>query len=278
MSCYFPWSPVGAGASRPLACGRCHGCRLEKARQWAVRCTHEASLHLENCFITLTFREAAWSLEYSLFQDFLKRLRFKFRPRKIGFFMSGEYGDVNSRAHFHALLFNLDFPDREYLRTTRAGSKLYRSAILEQLWPHGFSSIGTVNFESAGYVARYAMKKVLGDGSDISEILDPDTGEVYRRVKEFSRMSLRPAIGRNWIRRFTRDVYPQGTVVMNGIEGRAPRYYDKFFRAVDAGGYMELCNARAKYVPEVLAESTPERLEAREKVSVARLGLSKKSI
>ena len=38
-----------------LPCGQCIGCRLERSRQWAVRCMHEASLHDSNCFITLTF-------------------------------------------------------------------------------------------------------------------------------------------------------------------------------------------------------------------------------
>lgn len=36
-------------------CGGCVGCRLEKSRSWAVRCTHEASLYSSNCFLTLTY-------------------------------------------------------------------------------------------------------------------------------------------------------------------------------------------------------------------------------
>jgi len=28
-----------------LPCGRCIGCRLEKSRQWAIRCMHEAAEH-----------------------------------------------------------------------------------------------------------------------------------------------------------------------------------------------------------------------------------------
>ena len=38
-----------------VPCGQCIGCRVSKARQWAVRCKHEASLHKENCFVTLTY-------------------------------------------------------------------------------------------------------------------------------------------------------------------------------------------------------------------------------
>ena len=40
-----------------LPCGRCVGCRLERSRQWTVRVMHEASLHWNNCFVTLTYRE-----------------------------------------------------------------------------------------------------------------------------------------------------------------------------------------------------------------------------
>lgn len=38
-----------------LPCGKCIGCLLERSRQWAVRCIHEASLHNQNCFLTLTY-------------------------------------------------------------------------------------------------------------------------------------------------------------------------------------------------------------------------------
>lgn len=38
-----------------VPCGRCIGCRLERSRQWAIRCVHEAQLHEETAFITLTY-------------------------------------------------------------------------------------------------------------------------------------------------------------------------------------------------------------------------------
>ena len=46
---------TGAGKSILLPCGQCIGCRLDRSRAWAMRCIHEASLHDENCFITLTY-------------------------------------------------------------------------------------------------------------------------------------------------------------------------------------------------------------------------------
>lgn len=38
-----------------LPCGQCIGCRLDKSRDWAQRMVHEASLHMDNVFITLTY-------------------------------------------------------------------------------------------------------------------------------------------------------------------------------------------------------------------------------
>ena len=69
----------------------------------------------------------------------------------------------------------------------------------ERLWPHGFSEIGSLTFESAAYVARYITKKWLGEGAD----------EVYSgRLPEYITMSRRPGIGRLWIDSNLHNVYP----------------------------------------------------------------------
>lgn len=70
-----------------LPCGQCSGCRLERSRQWAIRCMHEAQLHYENAFITLTYDEENLPLDNSLnlkhFQDFMKRLRYHYSKKKF---------------------------------------------------------------------------------------------------------------------------------------------------------------------------------------------------
>ena len=62
-----------------VPCGCCIGCRQERARQWAVRCVHEAMLYEENCVVTLTYNDDHLpdgnSLDYFEFQRFIKRLR-----------------------------------------------------------------------------------------------------------------------------------------------------------------------------------------------------------
>lgn len=210
MPCYHPldaWRPIDASFSKKLIftyspkfcgsvepdlkvpCGRCIGCRLERSRQWAIRCVHEASLHKDNCFITLTYNDenlpADRGLHYEHFQLFMKRFRKAIAPAKIRFYMCGEYGEDLGRPHFHACIFGFDFPDRKLWRKSGAKSNLYRSAMLEQLWTFGYSSVGDVNFESAAYVARYIMKKISGEAAESH----------YTRFRPFNRGDIRPPRG-----------------------------------------------------------------------------------
>lgn len=212
--CDEPWVPAAMGGHiRPIACGRCLGCRLEYSRQWAVRCIHESAFHERNCFVTLTYADAPVDLQYVDFRLFMRRLRRVFP--KCSFYMSGEYGEKNGRPHFHAVLFGVDFDDKVSLGKGASGSQLFESETLSQLWGFGFASVGALTFESAGYVARYVHKKMISGG-----------GVYAGSVGEFSRMSLRPAIGRRWLDNFGRsDVLPDGSVVVNGHKATAPRYY-----------------------------------------------------
>lgn len=120
-----------------LPCGNCVGCRLERARQWAMRCVDEASLHVENSFITLTFSDkhlpANRSLDVSIFQKFMKRLRKEVEPVKLRFFHCGEYGAKTSRPHYHALIFGFGFPDKKFLKRTPAGELIYTSEMLDRV-------------------------------------------------------------------------------------------------------------------------------------------------
>lgn len=205
-----------------VPCGQCIGCRLERSRQWAVRCVNEASLHEDNCFITLTFNDenlpSDGSLHVADFQKFMKRLRRMFPEKKIRFFHCGEYGHLFSRPHHHACLFNFRFPDLVFY-SERQKTRLYRSEILEKLWPYGFCTVGDVTFESAAYVARYIVKKMSG----------PRGEEIYNgRHPEYTTMSRKPGIGAEWFDQFSDDCYPHDyMVIRNGIKCRPPQYYER---------------------------------------------------
>ncbi len=269
--------------SLQLPCGQCVGCRLERSRQWAIRCMHEAQMHTQNCFITLTYDDAHLpsdrSLHYRDFQLFIKRLRKRYPGRRIRYYMAGEYGENFGRPHWHACIFGLDFDDKKLWKRTSAGSQLYRSENLELLWPFGYSSIGDVTFESAAYVARYIMKKVTGkNAAEHYQEIDPDTGEITNRTPEFTKMSLKPGIGYEWYKQYTSDVYPNDYVVIRGKKVKPPKYYDKKYKIDNPYEFDELLYIREKSSKLNYADNTPERLLVKEQVAKAKLQKLKRNL
>jgi hypothetical protein len=260
-----------------IACGQCIGCRIEKSRQWATRCVHEASLHEDNAFITLTFsdeevlkRENPESLDKRDFQKFMKRLRRRY-GNGIRYYHCGEYGDEFGRPHYHACLFNHDFKDKE-LWNIKNGNRIYRSQSLEELWPYGYSTIGEVTFQSAAYVARYIMKKINGDLAEdhykVPERIDYSTGEViFKKIEpEYTTMSRRPGIGKEWFDKYKGDLFPKDFVTVDGKKVRIPRYYDKLLEAKNPWEMEEIKEKREEKAEKFEHEQEPERLRAREKV------------
>jgi len=262
----------GEGDALQLPCGQCIGCRIDRSKMWAVRCMHEASLYEDNAFITLTYSDEHLpengNLDYTHFQKFMKRLRKRFKRCRIRFYMCGEYGDLNWRPHFHAILFNFNFDDLTVWKKTGSGSVIYRSAALEELWPYGHSSVGDVTLQSAGYVARYVMKKINGDRAKSHyERLNDETGEITVLTPEFNRMSLKPGIAQGWFDKFYTDVYPNDAVVLEGGQRmRPPKFYDLKYDALEPYEFEAVQQARIMRALERSSESTPERLAVKEEV------------
>lgn len=119
-----------------LPCGQCIGCRMRRASDWELRVMHEAALWPRNCFVTLTYGRGELpplgSLDHRDFQLFMKRLRVT-RSGTVRFYMCGEYGPTNGRPHYHACLFNVDFPDMVPAGKSKSGQIMYKSAELESL-------------------------------------------------------------------------------------------------------------------------------------------------
>nr|QJB19812.1 MAG: replication initiator protein [Microvirus sp.] len=274
---YITFNPTDAGFHYEkvfLPCGQCIGCRIDRSRQWALRCVHEASLHSDNCFITLTFDDAHLNVSGSLiksdFQNFMKRLRFKFRDVRIRFFHCGEYGSQLSRPHHHAALFGFDFPDK-VLWSVRDGIKLFRSAILEELWPYGFSTVGGLSYESAAYIARYCTKKVNGEKSRLHYCtVDDETGEMTELEPEYITMSRRPGIARDWIEEHIDDVYPKDFVTHKGRKYRPPKYYDKIYDVKYPDSFLKIKKIRLTNMRQSADNNTYERLAVRERVQKAK--------
>lgn len=266
-----------------LPCGRCIGCRIERSRQWSVRVMHEAALYEENCFLTLTYDDDhvpyRGSLDYSDFQRFLKRLRRLRAGKTLRFFACGEYGERLGRPHFHCALFNEAFlSDRKVWRRTKS-YVVFRSPTLEKLWPYGLSEIGELTVKSAAYIARYSLKKVVGDlAPDHYRRVDDATGEVYYLEPEMLHMSLRPGIGAAWFDRFSGDVYPHDRLVVGGVVQRPPRFYDKLLERVEPGLLEELKGGRTERAKERYLDNTYERLKVKEAVTAARMRFYKREL
>ena len=247
-----------------LPCGRCMGCKLERARQWAMRCMHEASLYDKNCFLTLTYADNKLPSDRSVnrrhVQLFLKRLRRAYPKAVIRYFGCGEYGERLGRPHYHLCVFGFDFPDK-LLHTISGGHKLYRSASLEALWGFGHCLIGDLTFGSAGYVARYCTKKVTGAMAD-----DHYNG----RTPEFACMSLKPGIGSGWYDKWKFDCYPSDFLVTRGVRCKPPRFYDKRL-AVDDPELYERIRTQRRQGAEDDPDGTYQRLLDREQCRLARV-------
>lgn len=213
-------------ATFQLPCGQCLECRLNYAREWAVRCVHEAQMYENNSFITLTYDDEhlkSPKLQYRDFQLFMKRLRFAYPNSQIGCFVTGEYGEKNKRPHWHAILFNWSPPDQEFLRSNERGDRIFKSPVLDRLWGNNDpikkpNEVGSVTFESAGYCARYAAKKLV-HGNDCDHEWHP-----------ISKKSSKHAIGKKWLEKFWPDVFNYGYIIINGEKISVPRYYEKWLQ------------------------------------------------
>lgn len=135
-------------------------------------------------------------------QLFLKRLRKDLDGRKIRYYLVGEYGDMNARPHYHAIVFGIDKRDEQ---------------MVFDAWGKGFVQIKPVINERINYVTAYINKKLYGK-------------DMYGdRVAPFALMSKRPAIGLKWLEKEqNRESVLQNLGIRH--EGRIkpiPRYFCK---------------------------------------------------
>ncbi len=295
MPCYSPltgWRGRGGvlvfkasdacGFKQVVSCGQCIGCRLERSRQWGIRISHEAQLHDDNSFITLTYSPECMpqggTLVKSHFQDFMKRLRARLSPKLIRFFHCGEYGDKFSRPHYHACVFGFDFPDKSFFSEAN-GIRLYTSAFLGDVWDRGFCTVGDLTFQSACYVARYCLKKVNGERAfDHYWTVDEISGEASPVLPEYCTMSRRPGIGAGWFERFGSDVFPRDEVITNGFRSQPPRFYDGLFEIQDPSDFERVKRDRVLRSRRRKGDSTPARLAVRERVKLAQVSFLKRGL
>lgn len=211
----------------------------------------------------------------------MKSLRKKYGSG-IRFFACGEYGEGGTRKwnpHYHLIIFNHDFEDKELWKRNKRNEPVYISPSLARLWPMGFSSIGAVTFESAAYVARYIMKKVTGEQAENHyEWIDPDTGEICPLEPEFTTMSRRPGIGHDWYQKWKDDVFPSDFIIVDGRKMRPPKYYDRLLEEANERERRTIRGLRVRKSKDFADDNTPERRRVREKVKTAQTSVLKREI
>ncbi|WNK12506.1 MAG: replication initiator protein [Microvirus sp.] len=289
MPCYHPHLQAIKGYTDlrvTVPCRNCIGCRLDRAREWQIRLTHESKFHQRQCFVTLTYREDQCpphgGLDKSHFQKFIRRLRKRLRV-KIRYYMCGEYGDTTGRPHYHAILFGVWFDDARLsngLNPNRQ-SNYYTSKMLDELWTHGDCIIGHVTPESCGYVARYIMKKITGDlATSHYTRVDPD-GEIHEILPPYNAMSLKPGIGHDAFQKWREDFTSGDFVALQG-GGQAPlpEYYDRLIERSDPE-LLAVLKARRQMramEPKQVANTRPARLAVREEVKAAQITQLKRTL
>lgn len=292
MACYQPlsaWMDCSKDAPRrvvssrvsgrlyvpiSLPCGKCIGCRMEHARQWAMRCVHEAECHEHNCMATLTYDDKHLPDDGSLRPDdvtlFLKRLRRKLEPLRFRYFLAGEYGGKMGRPHYHVLFFGLDFQRGDCYDKDDQRPPLQ---LVQHEWGLGHVRVDKLEYGSVAYVARYCLKKQEQE----VDYCDKSTGVI--RHREFTRMSRRRGIGHAWIEKNSVDTYSDDSIILSPkVKSRPPRFYDKHYTETSPEKMDKIKLRRLEEARKRAYNSTPERLAVRERIAKARNALLKRRL
>jgi len=192
----------------------------------------------------------------------------------VRFYGVGEYGGQFDRPHYHIVLYGYNFPDRRsYI--DRGDYTIDNSLLLSTIWKKGHATVQNFALECAAYVSKYAVKKITGsDAARHYEIVDNETGEIYIREPEFARMSRRPGIGSDWLKKYYSDLYPKGYVTDGkGVKIPPPEYFNKLYEKWFPEEMEQLRDSRKQEVFERYNDANIERMEAREKIQKAKLKL-----
>lgn len=238
------------------------------------------------CFLTFTYNRENLPHPPTLIkrhmQLFFKKLRkhmWMADPDncKIKYFMCGEYGGQTNRPHYHAIVFGVDFADKRPHKKGKRGDQLFTSRTLDDLWGLGHCYIGRVTTQSAGYVARYSLKKVNGDRSDEHyTYVDPNTGEISILQKEY--LAASQGIGLAHYEKHAQTMYVRDSCIINGKQAPVPKYYDRKLGNDNPQLLEHLKEKRRKRAMLRAHDNTPQRLMIREEIKKAQVNLLKREL
>lgn len=248
-----------------VPCANCMECRIEYSKQWAFRCMKEANEYEDNIMLTLTYDDEhipkskginketgevieSYTLNKKDHQDFMKRLRKKFEPQKIRFYMCGEYGEKKGRPHYHIICFNLKVDDLKFHKWSNCDwskekNALYKSDTIQKIWGKGIVELNEVNYETCAYVARYVTKKIKGEKA-------PEYYETKGQLPEYTCMSRNPGIGEKYFEK-NKEKFENGEKIWQKTK--------KKVLAINPGRYFD--KLLEKESPEALEQLKKQRLE-----------------
>lgn len=230
-----------------VKCGRCDTCRREKAQDWAIKLINEAKYHKKACFITLTFDNKilldknskahkfganagfVFNIENSkeYFKKFIKRLRKKFKDKKITYFHVGEYGEKTRRPHHHAIIYGINFDDdRIEMEKSKSGKTQYYSQTLFDLWACGRCTVQDLNTNNTIYICQYSLKKFKNNLIN----------KQYKTIMSFSNRS---KINIKWVRRNPTEIIKGFIEDKDGKKYRIPESYKKNLKGEENEKYKE---------------------------------------
>lgn len=220
VRCPYPrrlYSIQGYPDGLEVPCGKCFLCRQEKSKEWSLRMYHELSITPHSSFITLTYDDYYLPPNGTLVkedaQKFMKRLRKSIEPKKIRYFLVGEYGEKTQRPHYHAILYGhgLSLDERYAVMNSWSYCDWHQPSIRQH-------SFGLVEPASIQYVAGYCQKKLYGEEE---QLIYKDTG----RINPFKLCS--QGIGRAYADQHQDILQYAEHQTIRGMTHTMPRYYIK---------------------------------------------------
>lgn len=173
---------------------------------------------------------------------------------RIPFMVTGEYGKLNKRPHWHVLLFNYEPEDKKYLRTTDRNETCYTSEEINSFWKKGKHEFGSVTLESAGYVARYGAKALVH--KDESDLFKP----LHNTSKQY-------VLGKSWITQHYEHTFKMGYVLLPDenrgyAPGPIPRYYVDWAKKYQPDAwYHYVTEVRPQIIEQSEAKYRKEEME-----------------
>lgn len=180
---------------------------------------HELGYHIDSIFITLTYDDDHLPKDGGItkieLQKFIKRFR-KTKKNKIKYYACGEYGELNGRPHYHAILFGTnekDFTLKPYkLHNNKTGK--WENCYSHTAWKMGDIHIGNVTYDSARYVADYCQKVFYG------EMVEEIYGNKQQPFQLFSK-----GLGKQWALDNEKYLKQKLGCTINGNEVGINKYY-----------------------------------------------------